>query len=73
MSICLYQKRSKNPLACWQEVNAGEHIMALNTQQSLAFLLKTAQQNTVLANETFEVVHDQKKFRRARRNAWAFF
>ena len=73
MSLCLYQKRYKNPLACWQKAKTGQHMMALDTQKSLAFLLKATQQDTVLASETFEVVHDQKQFRRARRNAWAFF
>lgn len=73
LSLCLYQKSQATPLACWENANFGSHKMMLNTNASLAFSLKEKEQNRLLASETFEVVHDHKEYRRARRNAWAFF
>ena len=73
LSLCLYQKDQNTPLACWQNANFGSHSMALNTGTSLSFLLREVEKNQLLASETFEVIHDHKKYRRARRNAWAFF
>lgn len=73
MSICLYQKDHSTPLACWENANYGSHSMALNTGVSLGFMLREMEQNQLLASETFEVIHDHKQYRRARRNAWAFF
>lgn len=73
LSICLYQKEQTNPIACWQNANYGSHTMALNTGTSLAFLLREMEKNQLLASETFEVIHDHTQYRRARRNAWAFF
>ncbi|HEY7772239.1 MAG TPA: DUF3019 domain-containing protein [Marinagarivorans sp.] len=72
-SLCLYQKRQPTPLACWENTNKGSHTMALNTNTSLNFLLRESQHDELLASETFEVIHDHKQYRRARRNAWAFF
>ena len=73
MSICLYQKDHSSPLACWENANYGSHSMALNTGVSLGFMLREMEQNQLLASETFEVIHYHKQYRRARRNAWAFF
>lgn len=73
LSICLYQKEQTNPIACWQNANYGSHTMALSTGTSLAFLLREMEKNQLLASETFEVIHDHTQYRRARRNAWAFF
>ena len=72
-SLCLYQKNHPVPLACWESANKGSHNMALNTSTSLNFLLRESAQDELLASETFEVIHDHKQYRRARRNAWAFF
>lgn len=72
-NLCLYQKSHNEPLACWENAKKGSHSMALNTNTSLNFLLRESQQNELLASETFEVIHDHKQYRRARRNAWAFF
>lgn len=72
-SLCLYQKNNPVPLACWERANNGSHSMALNTSTSLNFLLRESTQDALLASETFEVIHDHKQYRRARRNAWAFF
>lgn len=73
LNICLYQKEQKNPIACWQNAHYGSHNMALNTAKSLAFLLREMDNNQLLASKTFEVIHDHTQYRRARRNAWAFF
>jgi hypothetical protein len=73
LNLCLYQKNQEQPLACWQNATYGSHSMALNTGVSLNFLLREIEKNQLLASETFEVIHDAKEFRRARRNAWAFF
>ncbi|WP_054113434.1 DUF3019 domain-containing protein [Marinagarivorans algicola] len=73
LNICLYQKTQKNPLACWQNAHSGSHTMTLNTGTSLAFLLREMDNNQLLASQTFEVIQDHRQYRRARRNAWAFF
>ena len=73
ISLCLFQKDQEQPLACWQNATYGSHSMALNTGTSLNFLLREIEKNQLLASQTFEVIHDAKQYRRARRNAWAFF
>ena len=72
-NLCLYQKSEPVPLACWEKASKGSHSMALNTSTNLNFLLRESAHNELLASETFEVIHDHKQYRRARRNAWAFF
>jgi hypothetical protein len=72
-NLCLFQKTEAVPLACWKNSRSGSHKMALNTNASLDFLLRDSEKNALLVSETFEVIHDHKRFRRARRNAWAFF
>lgn len=73
INVCLYQAQSSMPLACWENAQEGYHHTLLSTANSLAFLLRSSKKHKPLASETFEVLHDHKQFRRARRNAWAFF
>ena len=73
MSLCLFDKDLDKPIICWDNKHSGEYTMNIETSDSLSFTLKEVQSNQLLASKTFEVIHDHKQYRRARRNAWAFF
>lgn len=71
--LCLYQRGRDKALRCWQQASAGHYEMKISTARNIVFLLKDMPSESVAISEVFEVVHDQSKFRRKRRNAWSFF
>jgi hypothetical protein len=72
MSLCLYQSDLDQALKCWHETSSGEHRFILSATRNVTFQLRENNHNT-LVSEAFEVIHDQKKYRRQRRNPWSFF
>lgn len=72
MSLCLYQSDLDQPLQCWSGASEGQHKFILSATRNVTFQLRENNQNT-LVSEAFEVIHDQKKYRRQRRNPWSFF
>lgn len=72
MSLCLYQGELDTPLKCWYGALAGQHRFVLSATQNVVFHLRATDDNT-LVTEAFEVIHEQKDYRRQRRNPWSFF
>jgi len=73
LSLCLYQSNRTNPLHCWEGQFAGVHNTVISTEKNIEFELRGVSEKDLLITDSFEVVHDDSKFRRRRRNAWSFF
>lgn len=72
MNLCLYRKGFEKPLNCWSRATAGQHRFVLATAENVTFYLRE-QEHGLEVSEAFEVIHDHKQYRRARRNPWSFF
>jgi len=72
MSLCLYQSDIDKPLQCWENASEGQHKFILSATRNVTFQLRE-HNHVTLVSEAFEVIHDQKKYRRQRRNPWSFF
>lgn len=72
-SLCLYQSDKADPLRCWREATAGEYQFELTASVSTDFQLRELDTNTAVSDQRFQVVYNEKKYRKARRNPWSFF
>jgi hypothetical protein len=72
-SLCLYQDGQPMPLQCWLEAKSGFYRFTLTASSSTDFQLRSDNSEQALGREVFEVVYQQKKYRRQRRNPWSFF
>lgn len=72
-SLCLYQDGQPMPLRCWSNSTSGVYQFAITASASTDFQLREDDNEQALGREVFEVVYDQKKYRRQRRNPWNFF
>lgn len=72
-SLCLYQNDQTTALHCWSNQRTGEYRFKITTHTSTDFQLREEGASTVLGREIFEVVHQQKRYRKSRRNPWNFF
>jgi hypothetical protein len=72
-SLCLYQSDKADPLRCWRDATAGEYQFELTASVSTDFQLRELDTNTSLSDQRFQVVYNEKKYRKARRNPWSFF
>lgn len=72
-SLCLYQNEQPMPLHCWSNQRRGEYRFLITTNASTDFQLREDDSEQALGREIFEVVHQQKRYRKARRNPWNFF
>ncbi|SMF01027.1 Protein of unknown function [Alteromonadaceae bacterium Bs31] len=73
-SICLYQQSRDEPIRCWHNSQEGSFEYAVETTESIQFELRTADNSpSYLASAEFKVVHDNKKYRRSRKNPWSFY
>lgn len=71
--LCLYRRESGTALTCWENQIAGNYRMRISASRDIVFQLRDMPDDKIIVSEIFEVVHDQSKFRRKRRNAWSFF
>ena len=72
-SLCLYQIDKTEPLRCWENAIQGEYQFELTASVSTDFQLRELDSNTSLSDHRFQVVYNEKKYRKARRNPWSFF
>lgn len=72
-SLCLYQTTKAEPLRCWQDATQGEYQFELTASVSTDFQLRELDSSTSLSDQRFQVVYNEKKYRKARRNPWSFF
>ncbi|WP_232461195.1 DUF3019 domain-containing protein [Cellvibrio sp. PSBB006] len=72
-SLCLYQSGESMPLRCWENQTQGAYQFNITASTSVDFHLREEEGTQALGSEVFEVVYDQKKFRKQRRNPWSFF
>jgi len=72
-SLCLYQTDKTEPLRCWQDATQGEYQFELAASVSTDFQLRELDSDTSLSDQRFQVVYNEKKYRKARRNPWSFF
>jgi hypothetical protein len=72
-SLCLYQSDKAEPLRCWQNATNGEYQFELTASVSTDFQLRELDSDTALSDQRFQVVYNEKKYRKARRNPWSFF
>lgn len=72
-SLCLYRTDKSSPLNCWNRAFSGEHHVEISASRNVNFQLKEIENQNLVVTEAFEVVQDNTKYRRRRRNAWSFF
>ena len=72
MDLCLYRNDFEKPLTCWERSDTGYHKFLLSTSEGVTFYLREPAQGLEVS-EAFEVIHDNKHYRRQRRNPWSFF
>lgn len=72
-SLCLYQSDKTDPLRCWENETRGEYQFELTASVSTDFQLRETLSDKPLSDQRFQVVYNDKKFRKARRNPWSFF
>lgn len=72
-SLCLFQSDKQQPLRCWENATRGEYQFELAASASTDFQLREQASDKPLSDQRFQVVYNDKKFRRARRNPWSFF
>lgn len=72
-SLCLYQSGQTLPLRCWVNEKRGSYQFNITASTSTDFHLREEEGDTALGSEVFEVVYNQKKYRKQRRNPWSFF
>lgn len=72
-SLCLFQDGQPMPLQCWTKATSGVYRFTLTASASTDFQLRADNSEQALGREVFEVVHQQKKYRKQRRNPWSFF
>jgi hypothetical protein len=72
-SLCLYRNGDSMPLQCWTSAYSGHYQFQLTASSSTDFHLREVESEQTLGREVFEVVYQQKQYRRQRRNPWSFF
>ena len=72
-TLCLYQSGSGEQLRCWDNTFSGVHYVEVTVSENVDFFLKENPEGQPVISEVFEVVQDNTKYRRRRRNAWNFF
>jgi hypothetical protein len=72
-SLCLFQSEKPTPLRCWENARHGEFQFELTASVTTDFQLREQVSDKPLSAQQFQVVYNDKKFRRARRNPWSFF
>jgi len=72
-SLCLYRSDAELAMQCWDNTFSGEHHLEISASRNVDFQLKESENLGLVVTEAFEVVHDNTKFRKRRRNAWSFF
>jgi hypothetical protein len=72
-SLCLYRQDQEAPLVCWTAERAATAQIWLETAVTLDLTLRSVETQAVVAHQTLEVTRQSAAYRRARRNAWAFF
>lgn len=72
-SLCLYQSGKKDALQCWKNATQGEYQFDLAARASMDFQLRDYDTYQPVSNQRFQVVFNDKKYRRQRRNPWSFF
>lgn len=72
-SLCLFRNDDNLPLRCWDSELEGEHTIEISAESNIDFYLKEMQHDMRIASREFQIVHDEKEYRRRRRNPWSFF
>jgi hypothetical protein len=72
-SLCLYQADKTEPLRCWQKAMQGEYQFELAASVTTNFQLRESDTGAAISDQRFQVVYNDKKYRRTRRNPWSFF
>jgi hypothetical protein len=72
-SLCLYQSNSKTPIECWQNTSFGKTEFTQTIAKTTLFELRDMGNQTLLGQESFQVINAQKSYQRSRRNPWSFF
>lgn len=72
-SLCLYQSDKTDALQCWENALRGEFQFEISASASTDFQLREKANDQPVSDQRFQVVFNDKKFRRARRNPWSFF
>ncbi len=72
-SLCLFQSDKTHALRCWENARRGEFQFEISASVSTDFQLREKANDQPVSDQRFQVVFNDKKFRRARRNPWSFF
>jgi hypothetical protein len=69
----LYQDGKSIALRCWENARQGEYQFELSTHATTDFQLRESPTQTPLSDQRFQVVYNDTKYRKQRRNPWRFF
>lgn len=72
-SLCLFRSDVGAAIKCWENTFSGSHNLEISASKNVDFQLKESKDESLLVTEAFEVVQDNAKYRRRRKNAWSFF
>lgn len=72
-SICLHRRDMGDAVQCWHDAHAGAHYLEIQASANIEFYLQEIDSEDTLVAQAFEVVHDNKAYRRRKRNPWSFF
>ena len=70
---CLYQAGANTPLHCWGQGRSGELRFEWDAKETTIFQLRERGSNLALGDQQYQVIRNEKKYRRTRRNPWSFF
>ncbi len=73
LSLCIFQDNKAQPIECWENAAFGNTHFTLMLTQSTAFELRETKSQKVVARQQFDIVYEQKKYSKNRRNPWSFF
>lgn len=72
-SLCLFIQAINTPLSCWTQQKDGSFKYTANSEHNITFQLRDQLSDELLISTILEVVKEQTRYRRRRRNPWAFF
>ena len=73
MNVCIFKLHHQQPLACWNDHTHGAYSIYFVTGSTTEFFLKEMTTENKLSRVLFDVIQNDKKYRRKRRSSWSFF
>jgi hypothetical protein len=73
LSVCIFRHKIDKPLECWDNHQFGNTQFFLGIKETTIFELREMNTQKIIATQQYDVVYEQKKYAKFRRNPWSFF